>query len=59
VVAGKAERGEYVAEYSDYRKYGASSTIRYPNLNHGKKEIARQRAMGKLKACLTKRLTAR
>jgi len=32
VVAGKAERGEYVAEYSDYRKYGASSTIRYPNL---------------------------
>ena len=32
VVAGKAERGEYIAEYSDYRKYGASSTIRYPNL---------------------------
>ena len=32
VVAGKAERGEYLAEYSDYRKYGASSTIRYPNL---------------------------
>jgi hypothetical protein len=32
VVAGKAERGEYAAEYSDYRKYGASSTIQYPNL---------------------------
>jgi hypothetical protein len=32
VVAGKTERGEYRAEYSDYRKYGASSTIRYPNL---------------------------
>jgi hypothetical protein len=32
VVAGQAERGEYRAEYSDYRKYGASSTIRYPNL---------------------------
>jgi hypothetical protein len=32
VVAGNSERGEYVAEYSDYRKYGASSTIRYPNL---------------------------
>jgi hypothetical protein len=31
-VAGKAERGEYLAEYSDYRKYGASSTIHYPNL---------------------------
>jgi hypothetical protein len=31
-VAGKAERGEYTAEYSDYRKYGASSTIHYPNL---------------------------
>jgi hypothetical protein len=32
IVGGKAERGEYVAEYSDYRKYGASSTIQYPNL---------------------------
>ena len=31
VVAGKAER-EYRAEYSGYRKYGASSTIQYPNL---------------------------
>jgi hypothetical protein len=30
-VAGKAERGEYVAEYNDYRKYGASSTIQYSN----------------------------
>jgi hypothetical protein len=32
VVSGKAERGEYVAEYSDYRKYGSSSTIHYPDL---------------------------
>jgi hypothetical protein len=31
-VAGMAERGEYVAEYSDYRKYGSSSTIQYSNV---------------------------
>jgi len=27
--SGRAERGEYVAEYGDCRKYGSSSTIRY------------------------------
>ena len=32
VVSGNAERGEYVAEYSNYRKYGSSSTIHYPDL---------------------------
>jgi hypothetical protein len=31
VAAGQAERGEYTAEYSDYRKYGSSSTIQYQN----------------------------
>jgi hypothetical protein len=29
VVSGKAERGEYEARYTDYRKYGSTSTIRY------------------------------
>jgi hypothetical protein len=30
-VSGKAERGEFVAEYSNYRKYGSSSTIQFPD----------------------------
>lgn len=29
--SGRAERGEYVAEYGNCRKYGSSSTIRYSN----------------------------
>jgi hypothetical protein len=29
VVAGKAERGEYEARYTDYRKFGSTSTIQY------------------------------
>jgi hypothetical protein len=31
VDSGKAERGEYTAEYSNYRKYGSSTTIQYRN----------------------------
>jgi hypothetical protein len=30
-VSGKAERGEFVAEYSNYRKYGSSTTIQFPD----------------------------
>jgi hypothetical protein len=30
-VAGKAERGEFTAEYSDYRKYGSSTSIQFPD----------------------------
>jgi hypothetical protein len=30
-VAGKAERGEFVAEYTNYRKYGSSTTIQFPD----------------------------
>ena len=30
-VSGKAERGEFVAEYTNYRKYGSSTTIQFPD----------------------------
>jgi hypothetical protein len=29
VTSGSVERGEYLAEYSDYRKYGSTSTVRF------------------------------
>ena len=32
VVAGNTQRGEYLAEYSDYHRYESSSTIQYPNV---------------------------
>jgi hypothetical protein len=34
VISGKTERGEYVAEYSNYRKYVSSSTIQYRNFRY-------------------------